>query len=138
MAGCQTTCKPSRVAGRDWDGATGSPQETTNKPPPPSRGPAAPVPRGIRSSTTVTPRTDFDLAEAVHRVVSTLPEVYRAAVVACDLQGLSRKEAAERLGWSEGTLSGRLARARELLARRFRRTGLTLPVGGLVAVFTTA
>jgi RNA polymerase sigma factor (sigma-70 family) len=77
---------------------------------------------------------DFDLAEAVHRVVSKLPEVYRAAVVACDLQGLSRKEAAERLGWSEGTLSGRLARARELLARRFRRMGLALPAGGLLAV----
>ena len=77
---------------------------------------------------------DFDLAEAVHRVVFKLPEVYRAAVVACDLEGLSRKDAAERLGWSEGTLSGRLARARELLARRFRRMGLALPVGGMVAM----
>jgi RNA polymerase sigma factor (sigma-70 family) len=77
---------------------------------------------------------DFDLAEAVQRVVSRLPEVYRAAVVACDLQGLTRKEAAERLGWSEGTLSGRLARARELLARRFRRAGLALPAGGLAVV----
>ncbi len=87
---------------------------------------------------TEAPRPDFDLADAVHRVVARLPDVYRAAVVACDLQGLSRKEAAERLGWSEGTLSGRLSRARELLARRFRQTGLELPTAGFVAVLTAS
>ena len=52
---------------------------------------------------------DFETVETIDRAVRKLPEVYRAAVVACDLQGLSRKDAAGRLGWTEGTLSGRLA-----------------------------
>src|SRR5438093_1570763 len=50
-----------------------------------------------------------DLAEVLERAIRKLPEVYRAAVVACDLEGLSRRDAAEQLGWKEGTLSGRLA-----------------------------
>ena len=80
------------------------------------------------------PAPDFDLAEAVHRAVLKLPEVYRAAVVACDLQGLNRKDAAAHLGWTEGTLSGRLARARQLLAARLRRVGLALPAGGIATL----
>ena len=83
------------------------------------------------------PPPDGDVAEAVQRVVAKLPDVYRAAVVACDLQGLSRKDAAARLGWTEGTLSGRLARARGLLAKRLGRLGFAPPAGGLVALAAT-
>lgn len=78
------------------------------------------------------PDPNFDLAEAVQRVVAKLPDVYRAAVVACDLEGLSRKCAAERLGWTEGTLSGRLARARQLLAKRLAHLGASVPAVGVV------
>ncbi|HEY7308270.1 MAG TPA: sigma-70 family RNA polymerase sigma factor [Gemmataceae bacterium] len=58
--------------------------------------------------------------------LSRLPEKYRAAIVLCDLQGRTHKEAARELGWPQGTLSGRLWRGRALLARRLRRRGLTL------------
>src|SRR5262249_18998356 len=54
-----------------------------------------------------------DVAGLVHDAVGGLPEALRAAVVLCDLQGLSYQEAANQLGWTHATLRGRLARARE-------------------------
>ncbi len=48
----------------------------------------------------------------------------------CELQGSPRREAANRLGIPEGTLSSRLATARKLLARRLSRHGVTLPSVG--------
>ncbi|MDY3563259.1 sigma-70 family RNA polymerase sigma factor [Gemmata sp. JC673] len=79
-----------------------------------------------------------ELRDALDRELAALPAVYRAAVVACDLEGLSRRDAAGQLGWTEGTLSSRLARGRSLLARRLSRYGLVVPVAGLVAPATVA
>jgi RNA polymerase sigma factor (sigma-70 family) len=84
----------------------------------------------MRTPTTTNP-VPPDLREVLDRELATLPDVYRAAVILCDLEGLSRKEAAERLGWLEGTLSGRLARARSMLAARLSRHGLAVPAAGL-------
>jgi RNA polymerase sigma factor (sigma-70 family) len=78
-----------------------------------------------------------ELAELIHSAVRNLPDVYRVAILACDLEGLSRAEAATRLGWKEGTLSGRLSRARQLLADRLRRTGVALPASGISAILAT-
>ncbi len=58
--------------------------------------------------------------------LNRLPENYRAVIVAYDLEGRSRKEAARQLGITEGTLSSRLARGRRLLAKRLAPHGLSL------------
>ncbi|QJW93339.1 RNA polymerase sigma factor [Frigoriglobus tundricola] len=79
-----------------------------------------------------------ELREALDRELAALPDAYRAAVVACDLEGLHRRDAAVRLGWTEGTLSSRLARARALLTRRLARYGLVVPAAGLAAIVAPA
>jgi RNA polymerase sigma factor (sigma-70 family) len=61
--------------------------------------------------------------------LNRLPRRYRAALVACELEGKSRREAAQQLGIPEGTLSAHLARGRKLLRERLLRRGVTLGLG---------
>jgi RNA polymerase sigma factor (sigma-70 family) len=84
----------------------------------------------------VIPTEEQDWRPWLDHELTLLPEHYRAVIVACDLEGRSRKEAAHQLGLSEGTLSSRLARGRSLLAKRLSRYGLSLSVGALTATLT--
>jgi len=65
--------------------------------------------------------------------LSRLPDRFRAVLVLCDLEGRTRTEAARQLGVPEGTVAGRLARARALLAKRLTRRGVALVVGAMAA-----
>src|SRR5262249_41141823 len=56
-----------------------------------------------------------------------------AVIVLCELEGRTRKEVARQLGVPEGTVAGRLARARALLAKRLTERGVTLSGGVLAA-----
>jgi len=72
--------------------------------------------------------------QLVHEEVARLPEVYRAAVVLCDLEGQSHEEAARRFRCSDRTLRRRLGRARDLLRTRLTRRGLApTATAGLLA-----
>ena len=51
--------------------------------------------------------------------IAELPEDFRLAIVAVDIVGLSYGEAAKVLGTREATITTRLYRARERIARRF-------------------
>jgi hypothetical protein len=70
----------------------------------------------------------------VDEEVSRLPDHYRGVIVLCDLEGMTRKQAARQLGIAEGSVASRLARARALLVKRLTRRGVVFSGGSVTAV----
>src|SRR5262245_39506542 len=79
-----------------------------------------------------------ELREAIDTAVAGLPTKYRAAVVLCELEGRSLREAAAELGWPEGTVAGRLSRGRAMLRVRLVRAGLQAAGGVALTVSVPA
>jgi RNA polymerase sigma factor (sigma-70 family) len=78
---------------------------------------------------------DPELRELIDRELDRLPGRCKAAIVLCDLEGLTRDEAADRLGWPVGTVASRLARGRQLLAGRLTRSGFAGSAGTGAVLF---
>jgi RNA polymerase sigma factor (sigma-70 family) len=67
-----------------------------------------------------------DVRAVLDEELARLPERYRAPLVLCYLEGQTQDEAARALGWSDGTLRGRLQRGRQRLRAGLARRGLSL------------
>jgi hypothetical protein len=67
-----------------------------------------------------------ELRVALHDEIDRLPERYRRPVILCLLEGMTQENAAARLGWTEGSVRGRLARGKARLRDRLTRRGIAL------------
>lgn len=87
-----------------------------------------PVTTELVEETAVGPPRASDPVQAaeiheVYEAIADLPADFRDAIVAVDITGLSYPEAARALGVPEGTVTSRLFRARDRVARRLKETG---------------
>jgi RNA polymerase sigma factor (sigma-70 family) len=79
-----------------------------------------------------------ELRDVLDSELDQLPEEYRNPIILHYFHGKSQQEAAEQLGWSYGTISGRLNRARVLLKERLERRGLAVSIALLALLFRDA
>jgi RNA polymerase sigma factor (sigma-70 family) len=77
-----------------------------------------------------------DVQPLLDEELSRLPDNYRVVIVLCDLEDRTRKEVARQLGVPEGTVAGRLVRARAMLAKRLTQRGVVLSGGALAAMLS--
>src|SRR5262245_28342025 len=97
------------------------------------------VPTGVPHREAPAPvEPDPELLQILDEEIGGLPDHLRVAVVLCEIEGVTRLDAAKRLGIPAGTLSSRLAKARTVLAGRLKRRGVALPAAGLALLGTAA
>src|SRR5262245_20129200 len=79
-----------------------------------------------------------DVRPVLDEEIGRLPEKLRTVLVMCELQGVDRAAAASRLRIPEGTLSSRLARAKDALRRRLVKRGIVLSAAGIGLILSQA
>lgn len=68
-----------------------------------------------------------EFKEELERALNELPDVYRSAIVLCDIDGLSYGEIAEIQKTTIGTVRSRIHRGRKFLRDIAQRRGLSVP-----------
>jgi RNA polymerase sigma factor (sigma-70 family) len=74
-----------------------------------------------------------ELKEILDEELARLPQNLRAAIVLCDLEGLTQQQAAKQLGIPASTVNDRVAKGRRMLRGRLIRRGVSLTVAGLAS-----
>jgi RNA polymerase sigma factor (sigma-70 family) len=74
-----------------------------------------------------------EMQRVLHEELQLLPDRYRSAIVLCDLQGMTRAQAADCLDSTESAVKAALARGRRQLRMRLLRRGFALSVALTVA-----
>jgi len=78
-----------------------------------------------------------DLKPILDEELERLSARHRAPLVLCYLQGKTYGQAARELGWSEGSMSRRLAQARDVLRERLLRRGVMLSTASVAGLLTS-
>jgi formylglycine-generating enzyme required for sulfatase activity/predicted DNA-binding protein (UPF0251 family) len=81
----------------------------------------------------VEPVRSHEVQYLLDQELSRLPDKYRIAVVVCDLEGMTLRDAARQLKIPQGTLASRLRTARTMLTKRLAKHGLTASGGSVAA-----
>jgi len=74
-----------------------------------------------------------ELENILDEELSRLPEKLQAAVVLCDLDGLTQKQAAEQLSVAPATIAERVSKGRRLLRNHMVQRGATFTLAGFAA-----
>ena len=79
-----------------------------------------------------------EITTGLDEELQRIPASYRDVLILCYLEGLTRDQAAKRLGVNTGVVKGRLERARKCLAHRLSRRGIRLSAELLVVSVSSA